>query len=70
MTTFIKGITLRFKNGKPFLTKLLSTSCVDSYQLKVGSIITTNAKVQYKVIEILYIDLNSQDIELVVEEII
>lgn len=70
MTTFIKGITLRFKNGKPFLTKLLNTSCVDSYQLKVGSIITTNAKVQYRVIEIMYIDLNTQDIELIVEEII
>lgn len=70
MTTFIKGITLRFKNGKPFLTKLLNTSCIDNNQLKVGSIITTNAKVQYKVVEILCIDLNTQDIELIVEEVI
>lgn len=43
MTTFIKGITLRYDNQLPFLTKLLDTSCVDTPHLKIGSIIT-NAK--------------------------
>lgn len=69
MITTIKGITLRYKNNKPFLTKLLDTSSFDSNHLKVGSVITIKSGTKYRVIEILYIDLVNNDIELLVEEL-
>ena len=69
MTTFIKGITLRYEGGKPFLTKLLDTSCVDSLHLQKGSIITTNNGSKYKVLDISLVDLANQDIILIVEDI-
>lgn len=70
MTAIIKGITLRRKNNdRPFLTKLLDISCLDSDQLKVGTIITTKTGMKYKVVEILNIDFTNSDIELLVKDI-
>lgn len=69
MVTVIKGMTLRKKGEMPFLTKLIDTSAIDSDSLKVGSIITIKNERRYKVIDILYIDLVNEDIELLVEEI-
>lgn len=69
MVTVIKGMTLRKKGEMPFLTKLIDTSAIDSDNLKVGSIITIKNERRYKVIDILYIDLVNEDIELLVEEI-
>lgn len=69
MTTFIKGITLRYDNQLPFLTKLLDTSCVNTPHLKIGSIITNAKGDKFRVLKILYIDLENQDIELVVEDV-
>lgn len=64
----IKGMNLRYeRNALPFMTKLLTFSCVDSDEIKVGSIITTQNRNKYIVNEIIGINLNTGDIELLVE---
>ena len=49
------------------MTKLLTFSCVDSDEIKVGSIITTQNGNKYIVNEIIGINLNTGDIELLVK---
>lgn len=68
--TSIKGMNLRYeRNAKPFMTKLLTFSCLDSHEIKIGSIITAQNGTKYVVNEIISINLMTSDIELLVNEL-
>lgn len=66
----IKGMNLRYeRNALPFMTKLLTCSCLDSDEIKVGSVITIQNGTRYVVNEIISINLRTSDIELLVNEL-
>lgn len=66
----INSIQLRYKReDKPFSVMLLNTNDINTENLQIGSIITSAINAKYKVIEILYINLQETTIDLLVEKI-
>lgn len=66
----IKRMNLRYeRNALPFMTKLLTFSCLDSDEIKVGSVITIQNGTRYVINEIISINLRTSDIELLVNEL-